>query len=150
MKTISYNHKHDVLQSSQLSNLWYHVFKVLVARSRFTNDLLPAIQLRWKIHLTVISLLAIRSQQMFAHATTAQLSCHVQHYVAITVLEPRWGWNDMSNNSDSDGKKRQGKGACSCHKVHLLLCWHIELRSKHAQYVCGMTCKLTDLIFTSA
>ena len=40
--------------------------------ARFTNDFLPAIQTRWKLRLAVIPLLAIRSQQIFAHATTAQ------------------------------------------------------------------------------
>ena len=58
--------------------------------SRFTNDFLPAIQIRWKLCLAVIPLLAIRSQQIFAHATTAQLSCHVQNFVAITISEWRW------------------------------------------------------------
>ena len=64
--------------------------------ARFTNDFLPAIQIRWKLCLAVISLLAIRSQQLFAHATTAELSCHVQNYVAIIVLESRWEWNEVS------------------------------------------------------
>ena len=41
-------------------------------------------------------LLFIRSQQMFAHATEEQLSCHVQNFVAITVLESRWEWNEIS------------------------------------------------------
>ena len=31
--------------------------------ARFTNDFLPAIQIRWKLRLAVIPLLAIRSQQ---------------------------------------------------------------------------------------
>ena len=57
--------------------------------ARFTNDILPAIQIRWKLCLAVITLLAIRSQQIFAHATTAQLSYHVQNFIAITVLESR-------------------------------------------------------------
>ena len=64
--------------------------------ARFTNDFLPAIQIRWKLRLAVILLLAIRSQQIFAHATTAQLSCHVQNFVAITVLESRGEWNEIS------------------------------------------------------
>ena len=54
-------------------------------RARFTNDFLPAIQIRWKLRLAVIPLLAIRSQQIFEHATTAQLSCHVHNFVAITL-----------------------------------------------------------------
>ena len=32
--------------------------------ARFTNDLLPAIEIRWKLRLAVILLLAIRSQQI--------------------------------------------------------------------------------------
>ena len=57
---------------------------------------LPAIQIRWKLCLAVIPLLAIRSRQMFAHATTAQLSCHVQNIVAITLLDSRLEWNEIS------------------------------------------------------
>ena len=48
--------------------------------ARFTNVFLPAIQIRWKLRLAITPLLAIRSQQIFAHATTAQLSCHVQKF----------------------------------------------------------------------
>ena len=40
-------------------------------RGLFTNKFLPAIQIRWKLRLAIIPLLAIRSQQSFAHATTA-------------------------------------------------------------------------------
>ena len=39
--------------------------------THFTNDFLPAIQIRWKLRLAITPLLAIRSQQFFAHATTA-------------------------------------------------------------------------------
>ena len=35
----------------------------------------------------VIQLLAIRSLQFFAHATAAQLSCHMQNFVVITSLQ---------------------------------------------------------------
>ena len=31
----------------------------------------------WKFHLAIIQLLVIMSQQNFAHATTAQLSCQI-------------------------------------------------------------------------
>ena len=55
----------------------------------FTNDFLPAIEIPWKLCLAVIPLPAIRSQQIFAHAMTAQLSCHVQNFVVITALESR-------------------------------------------------------------
>ena len=33
-------------------------------------------------------------QQTFAHATTAQLSCHVQNFVAIAVLKLGWEQNE--------------------------------------------------------
>ena len=64
--------------------------------ARFTNVFLPAIQIPWKLRLAIIPLLAVRSQQIFARATTAQLSCHAQNFVAITVLELRWKWNEIS------------------------------------------------------
>ena len=62
----------------------------------FTNVFLPAIQIRWKFRLAIIPLLAIRSQQIFAHAMTAQLSCHAQNFVVITILESSWEWNEIS------------------------------------------------------
>ena len=52
----------------------------------FIKVFLPAIQIRWKLRLAITPLVAIRSQQIFAHATTAQLPFHVQNFVAITVL----------------------------------------------------------------
>ena len=72
--------------------------------ARFTNSFLPPIQIRWKLRLAITPLLAIRSQQIFAHATTAQLSCHVQNFVAITILESRWEWNEIFINLNCDGK----------------------------------------------
>ena len=63
---------------------------------RFTKVFLPAIQIQWKLRLAIIPLLAIRSRQIFAHATTAQLLCHVQNFVAITLLDSRWEWNEIS------------------------------------------------------
>ena len=50
---------------------------------RFTRDVLSAIQLRWKFHLAVIPLLAIRSQQ-FLHIAR-QHTCHMQNFVTITI-----------------------------------------------------------------
>ena len=74
--------------------------------ARFTTDFLPAIQIRWKPHLAAIPLLAIRSRQFFAHATTAQLSCHVQNFITITVLESRWEWNEISIEFELRWKNR--------------------------------------------
>ena len=79
---------------------------VHVPGARFTNGFLPAIQIRWKLRLAVIPLLAIRSRQIFAHATTAQLSCHVQNFVAITLLDSRWEWNEISIEFEMRWKNR--------------------------------------------
>ena len=92
-------------QAAQPSESIKHLIKRFIGYSNkacFTNDYLPAIQMRWKSRLVVIPLLAIRSQQIFAHATTAQLSCHLQNFVAITVLKLRWEWNEIS--IEFDGK----------------------------------------------
>ena len=68
----------------------------MLISARFTNEFLLAIQIRSKFRLAVIPLLDPRSPQSFAHATTAQLSCHVQNFVAITLLESMWEWNEIS------------------------------------------------------
>ena len=41
----------------------------------------------------------------FAHATTAQLSCHVQNLVAIIVSESKWEQNEISIEFDLRWKK---------------------------------------------
>ena len=38
-----------------------------------------------EIRLAVIQLLIIKSEQMFAYATTAHMSCHLQNFAAITL-----------------------------------------------------------------
>ena len=63
------------------------------AGAHFTNDFSITIQIRWKFHLAVIQLLVIISRQNLAHATTAQLSCHVPNIVAITIL--LFGWEQI-------------------------------------------------------
>ena len=74
--------------------------------ARFTNYSLPAIQIRWEVRLIVVPLLAIRSQQSFAHAKAMQLSCHVQKFVAITVLVSRWKFNVISIEFELRWKNR--------------------------------------------
>ena len=64
--------------------------------TRFTKDFYPQFKFDGKFGLAVITLLAIRLQQFFAHVTTAQLSCHAQNFVAIIVLESMWEWNELS------------------------------------------------------
>ena len=53
----------------------------------FTNNFSIIILIYWKIHSPLIPCLAIRSLQHIAHATTAELSWHVQTFVAITALK---------------------------------------------------------------
>ena len=50
----------------------------------------------------------------FAHATTAQLSCHVPNFVAITVLESRWEWNEISIEFELRWKNRLWNGPLLC------------------------------------
>ena len=64
--------------------------------THFTNDFSITIQIRWKFHLALIQLLMTISQQNLAHATTAQLSCHVPNIVAITLLVFGWEQNEIS------------------------------------------------------
>ena len=64
--------------------------------THFTNDFSITIQIRRKFHLALIQLLMIISRQNLAHATTAQLSCHVPNIVAITFLVFGWEQNEIS------------------------------------------------------
>ena len=57
-----------------------------------------------EISLVVIPLLVIRSQQNFAHAPTAQLSCHEQNFIAITVLKLSWTWTKFPSNLNCEVK----------------------------------------------
>ena len=84
----------------------YSVHIIIQSGARFTNDFLPANQIRRKLRLAVTPLLAIRSRQIFAHGTTAQLSCHVQNVAAITLLDSRWQWNEISIEFEMRRKNR--------------------------------------------
>ena len=46
-----------------------------------------AIEIRWKLFVIIIRIVATRSQQMVAYDTTKQLSCHVQIFPAISSFE---------------------------------------------------------------
>ena len=62
-------------------------------------------QIWWTILFEVIQLQGTRSQHIFAHDTTAQLSWHVQNFVVITLLESKKiridGWMISENVSMS-------------------------------------------------
>ena len=63
--------------------------------THFTNDFSITIQIRWKFHLALIQLLVIISRQNLAHATAAQLSCHVPKYCSdhYIIIWMRAKWN---------------------------------------------------------
>ena len=102
---IKKRHLNICFKCHEVYNIAYD-WLVAVQGARFTNNFLLAIQIRWKLRHAVIPLLTNRSQQIFAHATTAQLSCHVQNLVVITVLESRWEWNEISIGFELRWKKR--------------------------------------------
>ena len=68
--------------------------------ARFPKNVLSAIQIRWKLRLALIPLLAIGSQQSVAHATTAQLSCRERNFVAITISQSMLERNEISIELD--------------------------------------------------
>ena len=73
------------------------------------------IQIRWKFGLGVIPWQGSISLQKFAHDTTAQLSCHVQNFVAITSPQLRWEQMKLPSNSNYDGKIIRGMGPLFVH-----------------------------------
>ena len=62
-------------------------------RAYFMYDFSIVIQIGWKIGFS--TLYSVISLPNFAHATTAQLSCHVQNFIAITPSKPGWEQNKM-------------------------------------------------------
>ena len=62
----------------------------------FTNTFTITIQIQWKIHFAVILSMAIISPQILAHGTTAWPSCHVQKFVAISLLKCGWNQTEIS------------------------------------------------------
>ena len=61
--------------------------------THFTIDFLIVIQIQWYIGLSVTPLWCIISLQNVAHATTAQLLCHVQNAIVVILLLLRWEQN---------------------------------------------------------
>ena len=68
---------------------------LLRSAAHFTNNFTIVIHIRWKNSFSVSPLWGMISLQNFAHATTAQLSCHVQNFIVITSTH--FGWeNEIS------------------------------------------------------
>ena len=81
------------------------------------NVILLAIQVRWKLCLAVIQLLPVRSQQIFAHAMTAQLSWHVQNFVVITLSESMLKQNQISIKFEWQCDYHQWNGHLNKHSI---------------------------------
>ena len=84
------------LVSAMLAMVLHFKLFTCEAGTHFTNNFSITIQIRWKIYSALIQLLVIISQQNLAHATKAQLSCHVPNFVAITLLVLGWEQNEIS------------------------------------------------------
>ena len=78
-----------------------------VPGTHFAKEFFISIQIRWKIYMTVISFLAMISLPIFAHATTAQLPCHVHVMEMISSLEFGWEQNEISITFESWWKIRE-------------------------------------------
>ena len=63
--------------------------KQWIRNDHFINDFSLTIEIRRKFLSAAIEFFFIGLQHFFAHATTAELSWHVQNFVAITVLKSR-------------------------------------------------------------
>ena len=68
---------------------------VLWPGSFFTNDILLTIRIRVILRLTVIPLLAVRSQRILHMPQQHSCRWGVRNF-AITVLKSRWEWNEIS------------------------------------------------------
>ena len=65
-------------------------------RGPFHERFSIVIQIQWKIGLSVTPSLGTISLQNFAHATTVQLSCHVQNFIVFTLTQIWWEQNEIS------------------------------------------------------
>ena len=64
-----------------------------------TYDFLLTMKIPSIFHIAIFQLLSVKSLQIFAHAMTAELSCHVQNFVMITLSKFKF-----SLNMNVDGK----------------------------------------------
>ena len=74
---------------------------------RFTNIFSIAIQIRWKFHFTLISILIQWSLQNFVHGTTAVLSWPVQKFGAIWWPATELPQGEVSIEFELRAKKHQ-------------------------------------------
>ena len=87
----------DELDISSMKDLRFsRIVQFCGSGAHFTDDFPITIKLRWKIFFTVIPSQAKLSLQIFAHATTAELSCHMQNMLAISSVEFAWEQHECS------------------------------------------------------
>ena len=89
------------------SGLWMRYGVAFVSSrswAHFTNDSRLLTQISWEIHTDVHPQPAINLLQIFAYATTAQLSYHAQNFVAIIALECGWEQKEFPSNFNCYGK----------------------------------------------
>ena len=99
----------------------YHV-NTWRTRGLFHEQFSVVVQIWLKICFNVTPSWGIISLQNFAHATAAPLSCHVQHFIAITLLQLGWEQNEISINLNYDGKIVCEIGPCWKKKHSVLTC----------------------------
>ena len=92
--------------------------KTFRTRGHINNDIWPANRIRRKHCFVVIRFLGIGSLQSFAHATTAQLSWHVQNFVTIAPLAFGWEQNEISTEFDFRWGNRLWNGPAAGRHTH--------------------------------
>ena len=83
---------------------------IILTYIRKCNSLAHVIQIWWWIGYSVTPLWDNILLQNFAHTTTAQLSCHVQHFIAATSQNLGWEQNEISIKFVLRWKKRSWNG----------------------------------------
>ena len=58
-------------------------------------DVFLVIHIWWDFRFILVPISCCHVATIFAHATTAQLSCHVQNFVAICLLDFGVEWNEI-------------------------------------------------------
>ena len=93
-----------------------------------------------KVHFTndfsITPLKDIILLQNFAHATTAQLLCHVQNFIGITSLQLRWDQNEISIEFELRWKNCSWNGSQIIYSVNL---W---TESPRKEEFCALSCVL--------
>ena len=103
--SLKYSSQVLFVQYTNFERIFWRARETLVKQSpgsHFTNGFAIGIQIRRRICFNVNLLLFIISDQNFAYATTAELWCHEQNFIAITLIPIEWNfhriWNMMEKS----------------------------------------------------